>query len=219
MGLPSPFDYLVSSVSSPFDYLVQQIQTDLDHAADLCEEIRQNRHVGHNPTELNALEKSLREGSSFIRSQEKAAKDSSGADLEGGDEIARSEFITYTREVESICQRLESISHHHHNHHHHHSKHRSLLFSPPPPPPPSPEKVGFHDMRLKWENSRNGVSQTLASLKQRLETKKKERSDEERKKKEEEKEKKDADEKKQEVKVAEEKKQMGKEEESTEEKA
>jgi len=85
MGLPSPFDYLVSSVSSPFDYLVQQIQTDLDHAADLCEEIRQNRHVGHNPTELNALEKSLREGSSFIRSQEKAAKDSSGADLEGGD--------------------------------------------------------------------------------------------------------------------------------------
>jgi len=210
MGLPS--------VSSPFDYLVQQIQTDLDHAADLCEEIRQNRHIGHNPTELNALEKSLREGPSFIRSEEKAARDFPGADLDGWDEIARSEFFTYTREVESICQRLESISHHHrHHHHHHHSNHHNFLFSPPPPPPPPPEKVGFHDMRLKWENSRDGVSQTLAFLKQRLETKKKESPDEEKRKKEEEKDKKDVEEKKhEEKKDAEEKKQMGKEEESTE---
>ena len=56
------------SVSSPFNYLVEQITLDIERAADICSEIKKNRHVGYLHKALDSLEASLRAGLKFIRS-------------------------------------------------------------------------------------------------------------------------------------------------------
>ena len=107
-------------------------------------------------------------------------------------DIARSEFTSYTREVESINARLETISypptHHSHDHHHHHHHHHGpSFFFPSYSPTPHKEKEDpqFHELRLKWENVRDGIAQTFAQLIYRLEVKEEEKKKDDKKKKEE----------------------------------
>jgi hypothetical protein len=97
-------------------------------------------------------------------------------------DIARSEFTSYTGEVESINARLETISypttHHMPGHHHHHHDHGSSFFSPsnsPPTPHKEKEDPQFHELRSKWENVRDGIAKTFAQLTYRLEVKEEEK--------------------------------------------
>lgn len=71
--------------SSPLDNLVQKIQTDLSRAVDLCQAIRENRKIGPIHKELDDLEKSLREGPSFVQREANKAKNLPEADVAGGE--------------------------------------------------------------------------------------------------------------------------------------
>ncbi|KAF8860259.1 hypothetical protein BDZ45DRAFT_724773 [Acephala macrosclerotiorum] len=165
-------------VSTPFDYLITQIENDLVHAAELCRDIRRNRHVGHEHNQLDALENSLQDGPSFIRREHRKILDVEGADVDGGDDAVRIDFTSYVREVEEINTRLESIAHP--PHHPTHRRHSSILF-PSWDPPHHREVPHFHEIRLKWENVRDGIGHTFAQFIYRLELaaekKKKEKKD------------------------------------------
>jgi hypothetical protein len=75
----------LASVSSPFDYLVSQIKADLDRAVALCEEIKHERRVGKEHTQLDQLKSSLESGPSFISSQKRQYENLPGADPDGAD--------------------------------------------------------------------------------------------------------------------------------------
>lgn len=81
----NPMSMSLPSGSPPLDNLVQKFQTDLSRAVDLCQAIRENRHIGPIHKELDDLEKSLREGPSFVQSEANKAKDLRGADVDSGD--------------------------------------------------------------------------------------------------------------------------------------
>jgi hypothetical protein len=81
----NPISMSLPSGSSPLDNVVQKLQTDLLRSVDLCQAIRENRHIGPIHKELDDLEKSLRDGPSFVQSEANRAKDLPEADVAGGD--------------------------------------------------------------------------------------------------------------------------------------
>ncbi|KAE8454673.1 hypothetical protein EG329_000296 [Mollisiaceae sp. DMI_Dod_QoI] len=191
-------------VSTPFGYLITQIQNDLSHAAQLCREIRRNRHVGHEHGQLDALEASLLDGPSYIQQAHRKVLDIQGADVDGGDDAVRIVFTSYVREVEEINSRLESIAHpptHHHGSHHHHT---SLFFPSWDPRYHRDREVPhFHEIRLKWENVRDGIGHTFAQFIYRLELEAEKKKKEKEQKDKVDKDKKEAEEKaKEELKKA-----------------
>jgi len=72
-------------VSTPFDYLITQIENHLVHTAEICRDIRRSRHVGHEHSQLDALENSFADGPSFIRREHRKILDIEGVDVDGGD--------------------------------------------------------------------------------------------------------------------------------------
>lgn len=93
-------------------------------------------------------------------------------------DAVRIDFTSYVREVEEINTRLESIAHP--PQHQTHRRHSSILF-PSWDPPHHREVPHFHEIRLKWENVRDGIGHTFAQFIYRLELaaekKKKEKKD------------------------------------------
>jgi len=78
--------------------------------------------------------------------------------------------------VEEINAHLEAVAYpptHHHGYHHHHH----LLYFPVWDPAYHKEKEDphFHGLRLKWENIRDGIPQTFAEMRVRLEKKEKDK--------------------------------------------
>jgi hypothetical protein len=86
-------------------------------------------------------------------------------------------------QVEEIGSQLESIAHPSTHHHHSISPHRHHhdLFFPIWIPPAHKQKVDphFHDMTLKWEKLRDGMTRMFAEMKVRLAKKVKDKKDEE----------------------------------------
>lgn len=75
----------LATVSGPFDYLVSQIERDLARGVELCGEVRRNRHVGSQHTQLDALEDALRDGPRFVAREYRGVTDVEGVDLGGAD--------------------------------------------------------------------------------------------------------------------------------------
>jgi len=85
-------------------------------------------------------------------------------------DVARAAFTGYVTQVKEIGSRLESIAfpptRHEHNHHH---RHRTLFF-------PvfvsalhtEKEHPHFHELTLKWEGVRDGITRTFDDLRDRL---------------------------------------------------
>jgi len=71
--------------SSSFDYLIKQIQTDLSRAAELCEEVKTNRHVEPRHNNLDELKQALSAGLKLVCQEADNAGDLKGADADGGD--------------------------------------------------------------------------------------------------------------------------------------
>lgn len=96
---------------------------------------------------------------------------------------ARETFTGYVIQVEEIGSQLESIARPTTHHHHSTSPHRRHddLFFPIWIPPAHKEKVDphFHDMMLKWEEVRDGMTRMFAEMKIRLAKKVKDKEDEE----------------------------------------
>lgn len=76
---------LLLPVSTPFEYLLTQIENDLIRAAEICRDIKKNRHVGHEHNQLDARERSLEDGYQFIRSERSMIRNIEGADVDGAD--------------------------------------------------------------------------------------------------------------------------------------
>src|SRR4051794_4616995 len=94
--------YPTFPMCQPFDYLIKQIQTDLNRAVQLCEDIKTNRNVGLHHKNLDELEEALRAGPAFVSNQATSAQGLPGADIDGGDSVARATMAGFLNEVGEI---------------------------------------------------------------------------------------------------------------------
>lgn len=81
-------------------------------------------------------------------------------------DLVRTDFTSYVREVEEINTRLEAIAHPPSRHHRHH--HSSFFYSCSPHHHRDKEVAPFHEIRLKWENIRDGIGHSFAQFRYRL---------------------------------------------------
>jgi hypothetical protein len=199
-------------MSTPFDYAITQIQIDLERAVDLCDKIKKNRKVGPHHKNLDELKDKLSDGPGLVKRLAIDVKGIEGADIDGADGVARAAFAGLMAEVREIGSHLESIAYPPTRHPEHPNCCRSLFF---PIYVPSSykehrEHPHFHDMILKWEKIRDGLTQMFADLKTRLAQKAKDEKDKAEAKKKAEKDEKEAKEKAQKDKEEAVKKEQGK---------
>lgn len=157
-------------------------------------EIKTNRHVGPHHKNLNELKEALSAGPGFVKNQAANAQDLPGADIDGGDDVARATMAGFLGDVGEIGSQLESIAYPptHHPEHHHHP--RSLFFPifAPSSHNSKADHPHFHDMLLKWERVRDGITLMFDTLRLRLAKKVQDEKDKKEAKEKIEKEKKEA---------------------------